>query len=142
MRALFAAGLGALALLSAPASAQERQYAGTWAFMTAPYGDERFGVMMSGAATFTATAPGRYDIRLIANEMIVERASGSAQTITARQTCTGESDGAQFVISCQLAEPLEGYAPDNFILQQGELDQLVGVLSSNASAQVTFSRMR
>jgi hypothetical protein len=131
-----------LALLIAPAQAQQNSHAGTWAFMTAPYGDERFGVMMSGAATFTPTAPGRYDIRLIANEMIVERESGRSQFVTARQICTGESDGAQFVISCQFAEPLEGYAPDNFILQQGEADQMLGVLNSNASAQVRFTRMR
>lgn len=141
MRTLIASAAMVM-LLASPAQAQQNNYTGTWAFVTAPYGDEQFSVIMSGAATFTPTAPRRYDIRLIANEMIVDRASGRAQTITARQTCSGESDGAQFVISCQLSEPLESYAPDNFILQQGDADQLVGVLSSNASAQVTFARMR
>ena len=41
------------------------------------------------------------------------------------------------------AEPLDGYEPDNFILQPGEgSDQLVGALSSATSATVTFNRLR
>jgi hypothetical protein len=96
---------------------------------------------MSGVAVASPAAPNRYDIRLVANERIIDRASGQSQLLTARQTCTGESDGAQLTITCQMAEPLEGYQPDNFLLQQGEADQLVGVLDSAASSQVTFTRV-
>jgi hypothetical protein len=128
---------------AAPAGAQaDDAYAGTWAFQTASYGNEQIGAIMSGAAVISPAAPNRYDIRLIANERIVNRNSGENLLITARQTCTGELDGAQFTISCQMAEPLEGYEPDNFVLQQGEEDQLIGVLSSNTSSQVTFTRLR
>jgi len=37
---------------------------------------------------------------------------------------------------------VQGYEPDNFVLQVGETDQLVGVLRSQASPQVMFSRVR
>ena len=138
---MFAAA--AMLALAAPAQAQEASdRSGTWAFQTAPYGDAQFGVVMSGVAIMTASAPGRYDVRLLANELIIERATGRSQVLTARQTCTGEEADGQFALSCQLAEPLEGYQPDNFVLQAGEnADQLVGALSSAASATVTFSRV-
>jgi len=134
----------AMTAFASPASAQEfNDLSGTWAFQTSPYGNAQFAVLMSGAATMSASAPGRYDIRLIANEIIIDRASGQSQVITARQTCTGETSGAQFSIACQMAEPLEGYEPDNFVLQAGEDgDQLVGALSSAASATAAFTRMR
>jgi hypothetical protein len=135
----------ACALLAAPASAQTESngFAGTWAFQTEPYGNDQFGVIMSGVAVATASAPNRYDIRLLSNELIIQRTSGQSQTLTARQACSGEYDGAQFSITCQLSEPLEGYEPDNFLLQAGsDADQLVGVLNSAASSQVTFTRMR
>ncbi|GAN00196.1 hypothetical protein U91I_03861 [alpha proteobacterium U9-1i] len=134
--------VAAVALIATPAVAQSGDLSGTWAFQTQPYGDQQFGVVMSGVAIATASAPNRYDIRLIANELIIERASGRSQTITARQTCTGEDAGGQFNITCQMAEPVEGYEPDNFVLQRGEADQLVGVLSSATSGQVTFTRVR
>jgi hypothetical protein len=134
----------ALAVLAAaPASAQsDDPFAGTWAFQTMSYGSEQVGAIMSGAAIVRRAATNRYDIQLLANERLVNRATGETMLLTARQTCTGERDGGQFMIECQLAEPLEGYEPDNFVLQQGEADQLVGVLSSNASPQVTFTRLR
>lgn len=136
--------IAALALVAAPvAHAQTGDtYAGTWAFQTSSYGDERVGAIMSGVAVITASAPNRYDIRLLAHERLVNRDTTQTAFLTARQTCTGESDGGQFTITCQLAEPLEGYTPDDFVLQAGEADQLVGVLNSEASPQVTFSRLR
>lgn len=142
MRALMAAGALLLAL-AGPAAAQTANYAGTWAFQTEPYGDERFGVIMSGAAVMTAAARGRYDIRLIANELIIDHQSGQSRMLTARQNCTGELAGAQLNVTCQLAAPIEGYEPDNFVLQQGQdADELVGVLASAASSEVTFARLR
>lgn len=144
MRGMMIAAAAMVAFSAAPASAQSApDYAGTWAFQTMSYGSEQVGAIMSGAAVITASAPNRYDIRLIANERLVNRDSGEQILLTAHQTCTGENDGGQFTISCQLAEPLEGYSPDNFVLQAGETaGQLVGVLSSDASPQVTFSKLR
>jgi hypothetical protein len=97
---------------------------------------------MSGTAVITLAGQDRYDIRLLTNELIIQRQTGRTQLITARQTCTGDAAGGQVNISCQMAEPLQGYEPDNFVLQQGERDQMVGVLSSASSSQVTFTRMR
>lgn len=145
MRALLMAA-ALLAACSAPTSAgaqAQGDLAGTWAFQTQSYGGEAMGAVMSGAAVMTASAPNRYEIRLLSNELVVNRATGQSRLLTARQTCTGEMDGAQFSIACQMAEPLEGYQPDNFVLQRGDNpDQLVGALSSASSATVTFTRMR
>ncbi|MEZ5972833.1 MAG: hypothetical protein R3C31_13575 [Hyphomonadaceae bacterium] len=143
MRGFLVAAL-TLAACSAPvAQAQSGDaFEGTWAFQTASYGNEQVGGIMSGAAVITREAPDRYAIRLLANERLVNRDTGQSAFLTARQTCTGENDGGQFTITCQMAEPLEGYEPDTFVLQAGEADQLLGVLSSNNSSQVTFSRMR
>jgi hypothetical protein len=127
----------------APAAAQTGDpFAGTWAFQTTSYGDERVGAIMSGAAVITRIAADRYEIRLLAHERLVNRDTGQSVLLTARQTCTGENDGGQFAVSCQLAEPVEGYEPDSFLLQQGEEDELVGVANANAASQVTFSRLR
>ncbi|MFN3463392.1 MAG: hypothetical protein ACK4X1_04880 [Terricaulis sp.] len=136
--------IAAMALAAAPlAQAQTGDaFEGTWAFQTQSYGTEQVGAIMSGAAVITREAPNRYAIRLLANERLVNRDTGQGAFLTARQTCTGVNDDGQFTITCQMAEPLEGYQPDNFVLQAGEADQLVGVLNSNASSQVTFSRLR
>lgn len=141
MRSILAAAFFAMALTT-PAAAQDSDFSGTWAFQTEPYGSQQFGVVMSGAAVLTPVAPDRYDIALLAQELIVDRASGQSQVISARQSCTGNYDGAQFTIACELAEEIEGYAPDNFLLQPGEDGRLVGVLDSAASSQVTFTRLR
>ena len=143
MRAFLIAAATLAAMAAPSASAQSRDaYEGTWAFQTASYGTEQVGAIMSGAAVITRDAANRYSIRLIANERLVNRDTGEGAFLTARQNCTGANDDGQFTISCQLAEPLEGYQPDTFVLQTGEADQLVGVLQSNNSSQVTFSRMR
>ena len=142
MRAFLIAA--AVAALAAPmASAQTGDaFEGTWAFQTESYGTEQVGAIMSGAAVITREAANNYRVRLISNERLVNRDSGQGAFLTARQNCTGVNDSGQFTISCQMAEALEGYEPDNFVLQAGEADQLVGVLSSQTSSQVTFSRMR
>ncbi|MBK6703384.1 MAG: hypothetical protein IPL62_09925 [Caulobacteraceae bacterium] len=133
-----------LAACSAPvAHAQSSDaFEGTWTFQTASYGNEQVGGIMSGAAVITREAPNRYAVRLIANERLVNRDTGQGAFLTARQNCTGANDEGQFTITCQMAEPLEGYEPDTFVLQAGETDQLVGVQRSQTSPQVTFSRMR
>jgi len=142
MRAFLIAA-AAMATCITPASAQSRDaFEGTWAFQTSSYGTEQVGAIMSGAAVISRARGGRYTIRLISNERLVNRETGESAFLTARQACTGENSDGQFTISCQMAEPLEGYEADNFVLQQGETDQLVGVLSSNTSSQVTFSRLR
>ncbi|MEZ5956483.1 MAG: hypothetical protein R3C27_04640 [Hyphomonadaceae bacterium] len=140
----FLIATAALVALAAPmASAQSRDaFTGTWAFQTESYGTEQVGAIMSGAAVITRQAADRYSIQLLSNERLVNRETGQGAFLTARQNCTGSNDDGQFTITCQMAEPLEGYAPDTFVLQAGEADQLVGVLQSNDSSQVTFSRIR
>lgn len=144
MRAfLIAAAALATACFVEPASAQSGDpFVGTWAFQTTSYGSEQVGAIMSGAAIIRRAARNRYQIQLLANERLVNRETGQTVLLTARQNCTGVNDGGQFTITCQMAEPVEGYQPDSFILQRGEANQLVGVLSANTSSQVTFSRLR
>lgn len=130
-----------MAVLMAPAAeAQSGGLDGTWAFQSQSYGDQRIGAVMSGVAVLTASAPNRYDIRLVTNELIVERDTGRSRLLTARQTCTADESDGQISIDCQMAEPLENYNPDTFLVQPGEADQLVGVL--NNGPQVTFTRLR
>lgn len=139
-------GAAALAACSAftQANAQTADaYVGTWAFQTEDYGNDDYGATMSGVAV---VAPGasanHYAVRLLAQELITQQESGQSRLLVAHETCSGEAASGQFTISCQLAEPLQGYDPDSFVLQQGERDQMVGVLSSATSGQVTFNRLR
>lgn len=145
MRGLILAAAVTLAACSAAthASAQAQgDYAGTWGFQTDLYGSRQLGAYMSGVAVITPAAPNRYDIRLMSNERLVNRLTGETRMLVAHQTCTGEQIEAQFTITCRLAEPVEGYEPDNFLLQRGdEPGQLQGVLDSANEAQVTFTRM-
>lgn len=133
----------ALATMTGAAHAQSADpYVGTWAFQTQPYSAGQGGVLavMSGVAVISDGAGENYQIKLLAHEFITQ--GERSLTLTARQNCEGEVQGGQFSISCELAEPLEGYQPDAFVLQQGEADEMMGVLASAASAQVTFSRLR
>jgi hypothetical protein len=143
MRVMILAAAAAC-LMATPARAQYMpDLSGTWAFQTNSYGNEEFGVIMSGAANFTATTAGRYTVQLIANELIVQRESSASQMLTARQNCVAEDADGQLTITCQLSEAVEGYEPDNFLLQAGTSpDELVGALTSGSSPQVTFTRLR
>ncbi len=139
MRALLISAFALTAFAATSAVAQQDGLTGIWAFQSEPYGNEQFAVSMSGAALIGEAERGRLDIRLTANEMIVERASNRSRLITAHQNCTGERDGSLIAISCEMAEPLEGYTPDAFLLQSSD-GQLAGVL--NTGPQVTFARVR
>ena len=138
------------AALTAPAYAQTHtaaapgSYAGTWGFQSEDYGNDDYGVAMSGVAVITASAhPNRYDIRLLAQEMITQRESGMTHMLVAHENCTGDGANGQLAITCDLAEPLANYQPDSFILQPGENgDQLVGALSSASNGSTTFNRLR
>src|SRR5690606_22096758 len=144
MRAITLAATLLVACTVTPAEAQGDRsgLAGTWGFQTEPYGNLQFSNIMSGVAILTPSGSNRYDIRLVANERIIMRMTGRSRILTARQTCTAHDDGGQITINCQMAEPLEGYEPDDFVLQRGEdADQLVGVLSSANSGQVVFTRV-
>lgn len=142
MRAFLIASAALMAFAASPASAQSSDpFEGTWAFQTESYGNEQAGAIMSGAAIITRAGSDRYDIRLLSNERWVNRDTGEQRFLTARQNCTGVNDDGQFTITCQIAEAVEGYSPDNFILQRGENNELVGVLSSNVNSEVTFSRV-
>jgi hypothetical protein len=142
MRALIiAAGFALIAACSPSARAQvDATLEGTWAFQTEPYPASSGTIaLMSGVAVMRAESSG-YAIQLLANELVTQGAQ--SVVITARETCRGEMQGAQFTITCEMAEPLEGYQPDTFVLQTGEPNQLVGVLASASSGQVTFTRVR
>ncbi len=143
MRAMMTSAALAVFAFAAPASAQQaNDLSGTWSFQTASYGNEQFGVIMSGAAVFIATTPGRYTVRLIANERIVQRETSQFRLLVARQNCVAEDEDGQIAITCRLADTVEGYEPDNFALQAGEnADELVGALSTGYSPQVTFTRL-
>jgi hypothetical protein len=119
-------------------------YLGTWGFQTEDYGNDDYSATMSGVAVVTAgPSANRYSVRLLAQEQLVQQESGASRLLVAHETCTGEDAGGQLTITCQMAEPLEGYQPDSFVLQEGDdHDQLVGVLSSASNGQVTFNRVR
>lgn len=146
MRAWMLSAAAALIACSAPVQAaaqgSDGSLAGTWAFQTESYGNMQTGAIMSGTAILTPAGAHRYDVRLLAHERIVDRMTGRTRLITAHQTCTCSVEGGQITISCEMAEPLEGYQPDTFVLQQREADELVGALDSSAHSQVTFSRVR
>ena len=138
------------AALSAPAYAQTHtatapgSYAGTWGFQSEDYGNDDYGVAMSGVAVITASSrPNRYDIRLLTQEMITQRESGMTHMLVAHENCTGDGANGQLAITCEMAEPLANYQPDSFVLQPGENnDQLVGALSSASNGSTTFNRLR
>ena len=139
---MMAAALALSAAMSGTAFAQaDGTFAGTWAFQTDPYTASAGTLaIMSGVAVMRAEASG-YAIQLLVNELVTQ--GNRSATITARENCRGALDDGQFNITCEMAEPLEGYAPDTFVLQTGEVpDQLVGALVSSSSAQVTFTRVR
>ncbi len=148
MRAMMFAAFAALAACSTATPTAQAQngdaFAGTWAFQSEPYGNEQFGVIMSGAMVATHTRGDAYAVRLTANELIISRADGQSRMLTAHQTCEGRREAAVFNITCTLAEAPDGYQPDNFLLQPGEGEQqgqLVGAMTGNGT-QVTFSRVR
>ncbi|MBS0384357.1 MAG: hypothetical protein JSS00_03300 [Proteobacteria bacterium] len=126
------------------AAAAPGSYAGTWGFQTEDYGNDQYGVAMSGVAVITpAQAANRYNIRLLAQELITQRESGLTHLLIARENCTGDGSNGQLAITCEMAEPVQNYQPDSFILQPGEnADQLVGALSSASNGSATFNRMR
>lgn len=144
MRKILTGAALALAMIAAPAQAQNSDnLAGTWAFQTQPYGGEQIVISMSGSAIMTAAGANRYNVRLIAHEMAVNTATRESQMLTARQTCRAEVQDAQVSLTCEMAEPLDGYRPDRFVLQRGERDQLVGAITiGQGSATVTFDRIR
>lgn len=148
MRAMMFAAFAALAACTTATPAAQAQagdaFAGTWAFQSQPYGNDQFGVIMSGAMVAAHTRGDAYTVRLTANELIISRADGQSRMLTAQQNCQGQRAGEVFNITCTLVDAPEGYQPDNFILQRGEGEQegqLVGAMSGNGT-QVTFSRVR
>lgn len=151
MRKLILATLAAAACFTAPAVAETAatatapgSYAGTWGFQSEDYGNDDYGVAMSGVAVITQSSrPNRYDIRLLTQELITQRESGLTHMLVAHENCTGDSANGQLSITCEMAQPLANYQPDSFLLQAGEsADQLVGALASATSGTTTFNRMR
>jgi hypothetical protein len=145
MRKFLLAACAVLAMGASAAQAQSNDpFAGTWAFQSSPYGNEQFGVIMSGAMTATRERGDRYRVRLTANELIIAREGGESRMLTAHQNCEGVRSGEVLNITCRLDDAPDGYEPDNFLLQRGEGEtegQLVGSMTGNGT-EVTFSRVR
>ena len=149
MRKLLVAALAAMACFAAPAHAQTQpaaasSYAGTLGFQSEDYGNDDYGLAMSGVAVITAAqAPNRYNISLLTQQQLTQRESGETHTLVAHENCTGDASNGQLAITCQLADPLQNYQPDSFLLQRGENgDQLVGALTtSQQNGETTFNRL-
>lgn len=144
MRNFVAAMLIGGAMLAAPsaqAQTNSARYVGTWAFQTNAYGqDQGAARALSGSAVIRRSGGG-YDVRLVAHEIEIGP-DGSGTILSAvRERCRGALEGAQLTITCELAEEVPNYQPDNFVLQAGEDGQLVGVMSSVTSGEVVFTRV-
>ena len=93
------------------------------------------------AAEDRAVAPGPARVRADSHLTLHYRLTLKETGADIINTFEGKPATLQLGIG-QMAEPLECYEPDTFVLQAGEADQLVGVLQSNDTSQVTFSRIR
>lgn len=126
----------ALCAFVAPAAAQApRDFAGTWAFRTDQYGP---GSLSGAAVIQPGRRGGAFTIRLMAQEHNLE--TGAITSVA--QTCTGVATGGQLSITCELAEEMENYAPDNFELSLTAPGRMEGVLQSASHAQALFVRVR
>src|SRR6185312_3542014 len=155
MRKILVAAAAALACAAAPAFAQTQTaathtaatsppYAGTWGFQSEDYGNDDYGLAMSGVAVITPTqAPNRYTISLLTQQQLTERESGETHTLVAHETCTGDASNGQLAITCQLADPAQSRQPDSFLLQRGDnADQMVGALTTaQQNGETTFNRV-
>jgi hypothetical protein len=150
MRKIWFAVLAAAACLAAPAHAQTQpaaasSYAGTWGFQSEDYGNDDYGLAMSGVAVITpAQGANRYNISLLTQQQLTERESGETHTLVVHEACTGDASNGQLAISCQLADPVQNNQPDSFLLQRGDnADQMVGALTtSQSNGETTFNRVR
>jgi hypothetical protein len=147
MRKILLAAWAAAACLAMPAYAQTQSasaasYAGTWGFQSEDYGNDDYGLAMSGVAIITQVQDNRYNVRLLVQDQLTERESGETHLLVAHENCSGDASDGQLAITCELTEPLQNYHPDSFILQRGENgDQLIGAVSSADNSQTTFNRM-
>lgn len=141
-------------LLSAPAWAQNNsstpasvqggdQFSGTWGFQSEDYGNDDYGASMSGVAIVTSGASANhYTIKVLAQEVISQREDGQSHLLVARENCKGEDTNGQLTVTCTLAEPLDNYSPDEFVIQAVDHDHLGGVLTTSSGASVNFNRVR
>jgi hypothetical protein len=126
-------------------AASAAPYAGTWGFQSEDYGNDDYGLAMSGVAVISpAGGANRYTISLLTQQQLTERESGETHTLVAHEACTGDASNGQLAITCQAADPLRADSqPDSFLLQRGEnADQMVGALTtSQSNGETTFNRV-
>ena len=125
-------------------AASAAPFAGTWGFQSEDYGNDDYGLAMSGVAVITpAAGANRYTISLLTQQQLTERESGETHTLVAHEACTGDASNGQLAISCEQADPTQSSQPDSFLLQRGEnADQMVGALTtSQANGEATFNRV-
>jgi len=139
-----AVALSGLCALAAPARAQGGDpFTGTWGFQSEDYGNENYGASMSGVAVISpGAAANQYNIKLLAQEVISQREDGQSHLLVARENCKGENTNGQLSITCEMAEPLDNYTPDTFVIQAVDHDHLGGVMTGASGASANFNRVR
>ncbi|MFT3729669.1 MAG: hypothetical protein QM759_17740 [Terricaulis sp.] len=139
-----AVALGGACLFVTPAQAQASDgFSGTWGFQSEDYGNDDYGAAMSGVAVITpGSGANKYNIKLLAQEVISQRADGQSHLLVARENCQGEDTNGQLSVTCAMAEPLDNYTPDTFVIQTVDHDHLGGVMTSSSGASVNFNRVR
>jgi hypothetical protein len=147
MRSTILATAAVLAAALASAGVAHAQtsdaFTGTWGFQSDDYGTDDYGASMSGVAIVTPGASAHhYDIKLLAQEVVSQRADGDSHLLVAHENCTGADESGQLTVTCQLSEPVDNYAPDSFAIQAVDHDHLGGALTSSDGASVNFNRVR
>jgi hypothetical protein len=141
---LATAALASACLYSTPARAQGGdQFSGTWGFQSEDYGNDDYGASISGVAVITPGAgANHYTVKVLAQEVISQRQDGQSHLLVARENCNGEDTSGQLTVTCHMAEPLDNYTPDEFVIQAVDHDRLGGVMAGSSGASVNFNRVR
>ena len=134
------ASLAAAAALSAGAAqAEPGGFAGGFSFQSDDLVAGPDVQILSGYAIAELQDNGAYRVGLVATDFY-QNAEGSRR-VYALQLCTGQPEGAEMVITCQVSETTgSNYTPDDFRLQQVPGSPVLwrGTLSSNGTAPVEF----
>lgn len=131
-----AAALVANLAFVSPAHAQTQTgLAGQWAFRSE---FAAINCTITGQATLTPTAPGRYDVRMTARETC-----GGADNGVAEEVCVATQTGTRVSVDCDVLRtiPQRRYYPDDFELQWGGGNHMTGLLTANWNAPAEWRRL-
>lgn len=139
---LFSTSASAQHAAATPTSVQTGDFNGTWGFQSEDYGNDDYGAAMSGVAIITpGSSSNRYNIKLLTQEIISQREDGQSHLLVAHENCNGENTNGQLTVTCTMAQPLDNYTPDTFVVQIVDGDHLGGVLTGASGASVNFNRV-